>query len=79
MRVGVNMTLFKAEKGKKIRIVHIRDKNLLVQAIRLGLYEGAIFTLSDKLPGGPVILNSRLQEIAVGRKIAENIIVEEHI
>lgn len=73
------MTLFKAEKGKKIRILHIHDKNLKVQAIRLGLYEGAVFTLADKLPGGPVILNSRLQEIAVGKKIAENIIVEEHI
>jgi len=73
------MTLFKAEKGKKIRILHIHDKNLKIQAIRLGLYEGAVFTLSEKLPGGPVILNSRLQEIAVGKKIAENIIVEEHV
>ena len=72
------MTLFKAEKGKKIRIVHINDKDLKIQAIRIGLYEGAVFTLSEKLPGGPVILNSRLQEIAVGKKIAENIQVEEH-
>lgn len=72
------MTLYKAEKGKKIRIVHINDKDLKIQAIRIGLYEGAIFTLSEKLPGGPVILNSRLQEIAVGKKIAENIQVEEH-
>lgn len=70
------MTLFKAEKGKKVRIVKIHDKDLKIQAIRIGLYEGAVFTLSDKLPGGPVILNSRLQEIAVGKKIAENIQVE---
>ena len=71
------MTLDKARKGRKIKIVNIADKSIKSQAIRIGLVEGAIFLCSEKLPGGPVVLQNRLQEIAIGRGIAEKISTEE--
>lgn len=70
------MTLDKAKKGSKIKIIDINNKDIKSQAIRIGLYEGAVFLCSEKLPGGPVILQNKLQEIAIGRGLASNIVVE---
>lgn len=46
------MTLDKAKKGSKIKILTINNKEIKSQAIRIGLYEGAVFMCSEKLPGG---------------------------
>lgn len=70
------MTLDKAKKGSKIKILNINNKDIKSQAIRIGLYEGAVFMCSEKLPGGPVVLQNKLQEIAIGRGLASNIVVE---
>ncbi|MGE5633274.1 MAG: FeoA family protein [Caulobacteraceae bacterium] len=70
------MTLDKAQRGSKIRIKEVLNKALKSQAIRLGIYEGAVFLCSEKLPGGPVILQNRQQEIAVGKGLAEKIQIE---
>lgn len=70
------MTLDKAQRGSKIRIKEVLNKALKSQAIRLGIYEGAVFLCSEKLPEGPVILQNRQQEIAVGKGLAEKIQIE---
>jgi len=70
------MTLDMASKGLKIEIVSIPDPLIRAQAIRLGIYEGAKLTCAEKLPKGPVILQNRLQEIAVGRGLAQQIKVK---
>lgn len=70
------MTLDKVKRGNKVRIKNIGNKDLKTQAIRIGIYEGAVFLCSEKLPGGPIILQNRLQEVAVGRGLAEDIEVE---
>ena len=70
------MTLDKAKKGSMVKITGINNKDIKSQAIRIGLYEGAVFMCSEKLPGGPVILQSKLQEIAIGRGLAANISIE---
>ena len=70
------MTLDKAKKGSKVKIITINNKDIKSQAIRMGLYEGAVFMCSEKLPGGPVILQNKLQEIAIGRGLALNIVIE---
>ncbi|MFZ5351125.1 MAG: FeoA family protein [Bacillota bacterium] len=70
------MTLDKVRRGSRIRILSINDEKIKPQAIRIGLYEGAEFLCSEKLPGGPVILQSRLQEIAIGRRLAKGIVIE---
>lgn len=70
------MTLDKAKRGSKIKITSINNKDVKSQAIRIGLYEGAVFMCSEKLPGGPVILQNKLQEIAIGKGLAESIDIE---
>lgn len=67
------MTLDKAVKGQKVEIIHIPDANIRAQAIRFGICEGAQLTLAEKLPAGPIILQNRMQEIAIGRRLAESI------
>lgn len=70
------MTLDKAKKGSKVKIITINNKDIRSQAIRMGLYEGAVFMCSEKLSGGPVILQNKLQEIAIGRGLALDIVIE---
>ena len=70
------MTLDKVKKGKKVKILSINNKEIKTQAIRIGLFEGAVFYCSEKLPGGPVVLQNKLQEIAIGKGLAESIVVE---
>ncbi|SHK45584.1 FeoA family protein [Paramaledivibacter caminithermalis] len=70
------MTLDSANKGQKIEIINIPDANIRVQAIRLGIYEGSKLICSEKLPAGPVILQNRMQEIAIGRNLARKIKVK---
>lgn len=70
------MTLDMAKKGQKIFIKKINDDNIRVQAIRLGIYEGAKVNCSLKIPFGPIILGNRMQEIAVGRSLAKKIQID---
>ncbi|MCT4605967.1 MAG: ferrous iron transport protein A [Marinisporobacter sp.] len=70
------MTLDLIGKGQKLEIVHIPDSSIRAQAIRLGIYEGARLTCSEKLPAGPVILQNRMQEIAIGRNLAKKIAIK---
>jgi len=67
------MTLDLVSKTQKIEILYIPDDAIRAQAIRLGIYEGAKVTCSEKVPGGPVILQNRMQEIAIGRNLAKKI------
>lgn len=67
------MTLDQAEKGQKIEIINIPDKKIRVQAIRFGIAEGSKLVCSEKIPGGPIILQNRMQEIAIGRNLAREI------
>jgi ferrous iron transport protein A len=73
---GIIMTLDKVKRGNKVRIMKINNNHLKTQAIRIGIYEGAVFFCSEKLTGGPIILQNRMQEVAVGRGLAEDIEVE---
>ncbi len=70
------MKLDKVTRGQQIEIVKIPDVNIRAQAIRLGIGEGAKLTCSEKLPAGPIILQNRMQEIAIGRRLAESIEVK---
>jgi ferrous iron transport protein A len=64
------MTLDNAKRGQSIEIINISDLNVKAQAIRFGIFEGAKLICSEKLPKGPVILQNKTQEIAVGRNLA---------
>jgi ferrous iron transport protein A len=70
------MTLDKASRGERIEIVHINDPAIRAQAIRLGISEGVKMLCSEKLPAGPIILQNKMQEVAIGRKLAQQISIE---
>jgi Fe2+ transport system protein FeoA len=71
------MTLDLILKGGKLEIIKIPDASIRAQAIRLGIYEGARLICSEKLPAGPVILQNRMQEIAIGRNLAKKITIKK--
>jgi Fe2+ transport system protein FeoA len=53
----------------------ISDDCARAQAVRFGIGNGAHVSCVTKLPGGPVVLRSGRQEIAVGRGLASRITV----
>ena len=71
------MTLADVKRGDKFQISNIADEKIRAQALRFGISEGANVSCAEKVPGGPVIVKRNLQEIAVGRRLAKNIIVEQ--
>jgi ferrous iron transport protein A len=70
------MTMAEIKKGNKFKIIDIPDEIVRAQALRFGISEGAEVQCSEKIPGGPVILKRNLQEIAIGRNLAEKIIID---
>lgn len=67
------MTLAQVKRGTKVKIKSIPDEMIRAQAIRFGISEGAEIECVEKIPAGPVIIRKRFQEIAIGRRLAENI------
>lgn len=70
------MTLDQVRVGKVVRILSIPDPQIRTQAIRFGIHEGASVFLQERIPGGPVVVKNRFQEIALGKRLAETIQVE---
>ncbi|SHF54391.1 Fe2+ transport system protein FeoA [Caldanaerobius fijiensis DSM 17918] len=71
------MTLDLASIGNKLIIDKIDDEKVKIQILRFGISEGSLVKCVDKLPKGPVIIQNRMQEIAIGRKLAEKIKIRE--
>ena len=67
------MTLADVKRGEEFEIADIKDDKIRAQALRFGISEGANVSCAEKVPGGPVIIKRNLQEIAVGRRLAQNI------
>ncbi|GAB6138844.1 FeoA family protein [Halanaerobaculum tunisiense] len=67
------MTLADVKRGDEFQITSIPDREMRAQAVRFGISEGAEVSCAEKIPGGPIILKRNLQEIAVGRRLAEKI------
>lgn len=70
------MTLAQVKRGNKVKVSNIPDDFIRAQAIRFGISEGAEVECIEKIPAGPVIIKKRFQEIAIGRRLAENIQVK---
>lgn len=69
------MNLSEVKSGDRIKVTSLPDPQVRAQAIRLGIYEGAEVRCSEKINKGPVILQNRLQEIAIGHNLATKIMV----
>lgn len=70
------MTLAQVKRGSKVKIANIPDATIRAQAIRFGIAEGAEVECVERIPAGPIIVKKRFQEIAIGRRLAENITVK---
>ena len=70
------MNLDQARKGQVIKITNIPDEQTRVQALRMGISEGAVLTCREVVPAGPVVVARNKQEIAIGRGLARTIMVE---
>ncbi|MGM0472050.1 MAG: FeoA family protein [Bacillota bacterium] len=70
------MTLAQAKKGQRLKIKSIDSQTVKAQAYRFGIASGAQVKCYEKIPRGPIIIKKNLQEIAIGRRLAEQIEVE---
>ncbi|MGV8084068.1 MAG: ferrous iron transport protein A [Coriobacteriia bacterium] len=68
-------TLDCARRGERMEIVSVDDEHARLQALRFGVAEGACVECITRVPAGPLVIRSGHQEIAVGRKLAEQISV----
>lgn len=59
------------------RITSIPNTDIRTQLIRFGLGVGCYAKCYQKLPFGPLVIRFRKQEIAIGREIADEILVEQ--
>lgn len=71
------MFLTQIKVGQKVKIKKIPNERVRSQAIRLGIGEESIVWCYEIIPRGPIIIKRNRQEIAIGRRLAETITVEE--
>ena len=70
------MTLAEITRGKDFKVKNIPDDMIRIQTLRMGISEGSKLNCNEKIPGGPVIVKHNYQEIAIGRRLAEDIQIE---
>ena len=63
--------------GERVLIKHIPEGKYKSQLLRLGLYEGQTIECISKLPGGTMVLGVNRQELALGKKLTNNIDIEK--
>ena len=67
------MTLDEVTCGMAVRVGMIEEKEVRVQALRLGLMEGELVMCTANVWAGAIVLEHGGQEVAIGRKLAERI------
>ena len=69
------MNLSDIKKGQIFKIINIANHSARQQTIRLGMGEGSTVYCSNKVPNGPIILKLGMQEVAIGRNLANEITI----
>ena len=67
--------LIEAKMGQSLRIHSLPQGKLRTYFLRLGISEGDVAICHERLPGGTVVLKKNRQEVAVGHKLAVEILV----
>ena len=71
------MVLSQAEPGKEVRLVDIvGGRGIRGKLFSMGLIPGTKITVINKAAAGPIILRARDSRLALGRGMANKIIVE---
>jgi Fe2+ transport system protein FeoA len=69
------MSLVSVKAGCSVRILSVPDGTVRAQFIRLGISEGERVTCLERLPGGTIVLQKNRQQIALGHKLARQVVV----
>ena len=70
------MNLEEAPIKKELEIVSISEVKLSELAMRFGIESGEQIFIVNKLPGGPIVIQKKEQQIAIGRELAKEIEVK---
>lgn len=70
-------TLAVLRPGQEATIAEIPDSTARAQALRFGMGGGASVLCVSVIPGGPVVLRSGRQEIAIGHGLARRIRIHQ--
>lgn len=62
--------------GNSVKIISLPEGTLRAQFIRLGISEGERVMCLERLPGGTVVIQKNRQQIALGHKLAKQIVVQ---
>ena len=73
------MLLSNAYSDQKVEILSIVDSKLRLNLLKLGVQEGDIVQVSHKVSNGPLILQHRSQEIAIGNENTKHIEVKHYV
>ncbi len=69
-------SLIESVPGQLMKILSLpRQGTLYYHFIRLGIHEGQVVVCFEKLPGGTIVLKKNRQYLAIGRGLAEQVMV----
>lgn len=75
-RKAPTITLDQVKTGQSIRINKILDSTVRCLSTRFGVGEGQVLKCIHKTNNGPVILQKRFQEIALGQSFTQKIEIQ---
>lgn len=67
--------LMDMKPGDRAVIVNIPDPRVRAETIRFGICEGTTVKCSGVIPGGPVLIANGRAQYALGRKMAQRVLV----
>jgi len=71
------MTLSTVDQGNRVVVRHIQPSRMLTARLAaMGITEGSLVTVVSNKRHGPILLDVEGTRIAIGRGIAEKIVVE---
>ncbi len=69
-------SLDKIDANQDAIVKVVCDSELKNQLIRFGIAEGTKVEIAEKIPFGPLVIRFNAQEIAIGRELARQVMVE---
>ena len=73
--VSLIIPLHKSRRGQQFTIHALPAGKVRILFLRLGISEGEPAICAERLPGGTIVLKKKRQRIAVGYKLAKEILV----
>ncbi len=68
-----SMSLAEARDGQELVVIEMANETVNKQALRFGIGKGSQIVVQKNIHKGPVIINRKQLEIAIGRELAMQI------